>query len=158
MNAKRVGAFEMRTDDQVAVGKRARDKQIRTEFSRNFPIYLDKANLTAAELVRLNNERAAQDPEWQEIQTYEVSRYKRGDGNGGQTPKYAHLKQIAELLGVSQNDLAPSFEGPTVSGGTRMGMRDVGGGKSLIDFCAVINSESARKIMVILASDPTEPA
>jgi len=57
---------------------------------------------------------------------------------------------------VTPHDLVPSYEGPTVSGGMRMGLKDIGGGKSLVDFCAVIDSGVARKIMVLLNSDPAD--
>lgn len=150
--AVRQGAFEVRDTDAFPVGKRDRNKQMAREFSHNFEKYLELAKLTAADLARLNTKRMKDNSDWMDLQPYMITRYK----TGSQTPKINHLKQIAELLGVTPHDLVPSYEGPTVGGGARMGMKDVGEGKSLVDFCAVIDSGIARKIMVLLNSDPDE--
>lgn len=148
----RKGAWEMRDADPFPVGKRDRNKQLAKEFSHNFEKYLELAKMTAADLARENTKRMKDNPDWLDLQPYQITRYK----TGSQTPKINHLNQIAEILGVTPHDLAPSYEGPSVDGGVRMGMKDVGNGKSLVDFSAVINSDSARKIMVILAEDPTQ--
>jgi len=148
----RNGAFELRDNDTFPVGKRDRNKQMAKEFSHNFEKYLELAKLTAADLARENAKRMKDNPEWMDLQPYMITRYK----TGSQTPKINHLKQIAEILGVTPHDLVPSYEGPSVAGGMRMGMKDIGNGKSLVDFCAVIDADSARKIMKILAADPTE--
>lgn len=146
----RRGAFELRDPEPFPVGKRARDKQMATEFEHNFSMFLEKAKMTAADLSRENAAKMKDNPDWLPLEPYMITRYK----TGRQTPKISHLRQIAEILGITPHDLVPSYEGPSVAGGTRMALKDLGNGKSLVDFSAVINSESARKIMVILSSDP----
>lgn len=148
----RRGAFEVRAADAIPVGKRDRNKQMAFEFSHNFEKYLELAKMTAAELARENAKRMKDNPDWMDLQPYMITRYR----TGSQTPKISHLKQIADILGVTPHDLVPSYEGLTVSGGMRMGVKDVGGGKSMIDFCAVIDSGIARKIIVLLNSDPAD--
>ena len=148
----RQGAFEVRDTDAFPVGKRDRNKQMAREFSHNFEKYLELAKMTAADLARENTKRMKDNPDWMDLQPYMITRYR----TGSQTPKINHLKQIADILGVTPHDLVPSYEGPTVSGGMRMGLKDIGGGKSLVDFCAVIDSSVARKIMVLLNSDPAD--
>lgn len=148
----RQGAFEVRGTDAFPVGKRDRNKQFAREFSHNFEKYLELAKMTAAELARENAKRMKDNPDWLDLQPYVITRLK----TGSQTPKINHLKQIAVILGVTPHDLVPSYEGPTVSGGTRMGLKDVGEGKGLIDFCAVVDMRIARKIMVLLNSDPAD--
>lgn len=148
----RKGAFEVRDIDAFPVGKRDRNKQMTREFSHNFEKYLELAKMTAADLARENAKRMKDNSDWLDLQPYMITRYK----TGSQTPKINHLKQIAEILDVTPHDLVPSYEGPTVGGGTRMGMKDVGEGKSMVDFCAVIDSGIARKIMVLLNSNPAD--
>lgn len=148
----RKGAFEVRDTDAFPVGKRDRNKQMAREFSHNFEKYLELAKMTAADLARENTKRMKNNPDWLSLEPYMITRYK----TGSQTPKINHLKQIAEILDVTPHDLVPSYEGPTIGGGTRMGMKDVGEGKSMVDFCAVIDTDIARKIMVLLNSDPAD--
>lgn len=150
---KRSGAFELREADPFPVGKRDFRKQMSKEFRVNLDLYMEREKLSAADLVRENNKRMDGNPEWMELRPWHITRYR-----SGQAPKIHHLRQIAELLGVTPHDLIPSYEGPTVSGGSRMGMKDVGDGKSLVDFSAVIDTRIARKIMVLLNSDPEEIA
>lgn len=150
--ALRQGAFEVRDADVFPVGKRDRNKQMAREFSHNFDKYLEMAKLTAADLSRENAKRMKDNSDWLPLEPYMITRYR----TGSQTPKINHLKQIAEILEVTPHDLVPSYEGPTVGGGMRMGMKDVGEGKSMIDFSAVVDSRIARKIMVLLNTDPAD--